>query len=1327
MPFAMIAITLLLLTAFYGIVCYSVEQKEDNTENITEELMSISDGIEDTEKYIEAGLGNIINDISTNADGGNLLKRIETFESIKESWFKDTFPLRDNGSSVELVEHNIELSLKNMSLSSDEAYDKNVASYLEASGTVTVRYITESTETEEILSIEATGLSGLPFIINSATKFELSSSSGQSILSEMISYQLTALAQYRILNGFGSVSESGEKGTDSIITNDDVKAAFRSSLSVLESICFRSNGEDINEYHSNEHIDMAELLIADDNGNITLDLSSIFSQTIVSLIDVILVRWFDLIGGGILLDIIDTVVDVIRNCVNCIVSFFTGGTVDRSSGTYYLKELMNNYDIDERSFRYLDAGSYSIMYGGGTYDVGNGETVTIPAMTIDGDYRNVDLFDWGGWDGFVDSYHGGRNDIREYIKTYIHSIANGIASGIGVVTIESDPYDDTSLIDNLEKGIDDALNNGWNNTMNLIDSTVSKEKVSDPLYSAMYRKIVDCRESIYHESQTESAIINNIKGTLTAYIVENYGTMADDSLIDIVIDEIVTTGQIEKCSDYYSDKVSEKMDLFSGVLTKVPKDTNSFIKQLIINAGKQAFRDLGIFGMLKNSAVCMCNEMISCMNVNSQSGLIGLENDDSYLLYDGYGNSHREYVSVNDDYQIDVKITSAIDNDSKNWHNVGFDEISMASYTATCTVRIDAEIDYDVGSYTSVLGSLGAYDARYSNCIAFNTCLDIPLVSGWGLAGVSYQPSTNIFIELWEKLLEFLEPILGPLVELYNAIESVFNRCSTAIVEISAFITELVTKIYEILMIPLELLIDFAESATDTIASCLVKAFNLGLNKQTIVLGLFGFTLKIETKLASMFKTTKTLAKVTVEKTIGDTTASVFLEIKQKSDRYLMQFGGDIVNDLFKIDVDVDPLMKFGKELVSIDGYVRDVAFDISLPKIETYDEIEVKLSDVPGVSETISNIPLPISGVKGSFDMGFELKYNLPMNSGLVINEFESNPLGDDAGKEWAEIYNGTLSPIDVTGYILSPGSDNERSVTLSGTIEPLGHMVVYFNEESLCNGKTKNYNGEKLTLFDDEGNKINETGWKKDSANNDFSWQRKTDGASTWVFKKSTEGKANGNLLDANVLEEKFVVQQMELAIESALDRFDGHLKSYDDVSEFLKYVIQYFIKNLITKIADCIVSAMVYLQFELTDYTSSMHGGIRVALMMDSDLVEEGLKWILSQIGFLTDYVKSPSCDNPAETICENTYLSTTIYAEVSTPSFLRTIGERVNIGVTAAVNIAGLCSLVGIDEGKWKARIGLVLEDVPAKLLPSPLRKNTDKHCDLWLIKAEFGEK
>lgn len=77
-------------------------------------------------------------------------------------------------------------------------------------------------------------------------------------------------------------------------------------------------------------------------------------------------------------------------------------------------------------------------------------------------------------------------------------------------------------------------------------------------------------------------------------------------------------------------------------------------------------------------------------------------------------------------------------------------------------------------------------------------------------------------------------------------------------------------------------------------------------------------------------------------------------------------------------------------------------------------------------------------------------------LSQALVINEIMSNPIGDDGGREWIEVYNNSSSTIDIATLTLSiKGGSFVSAIPLSGgtSVSPWGYAIV----GSTVSGATK------------------------------------------------------------------------------------------------------------------------------------------------------------------------------------------------------------------------------------------------------------------------------
>ena len=133
------------------------------------------------------------------------------------------------------------------------------------------------------------------------------------------------------------------------------------------------------------------------------------------------------------------------------------------------------------------------------------------------------------------------------------------------------------------------------------------------------------------------------------------------------------------------------------------------------------------------------------------------------------------------------------------------------------------------------------------------------------------------------------------------------------------------------------------------------------------------------------------------------------------------------------------------------------------------------------------------------------------------MINEVETNPTGSDTS-EFVELYNPTAKEIDIGEWSLVPSSTWKTYVIPSGTIIEPQSFVAFTH----VNFWFKDF-GETVTLFDVNGNLIDETPLIKDLEDDGNSWQRVTDGFDTnsvsdWELKRLTPKSSNGIIIDAD-----------------------------------------------------------------------------------------------------------------------------------------------------------------------------------------------------------------
>jgi hypothetical protein len=89
----------------------------------------------------------------------------------------------------------------------------------------------------------------------------------------------------------------------------------------------------------------------------------------------------------------------------------------------------------------------------------------------------------------------------------------------------------------------------------------------------------------------------------------------------------------------------------------------------------------------------------------------------------------------------------------------------------------------------------------------------------------------------------------------------------------------------------------------------------------------------------------------------------------------------------------IDPFMDMFRHMVEVRGLVDGACVELVMPEVSSYRKVTFSLSDIPGVGALMSNIPLPMPGLKGSVNAGVYLKVLEGRTDQVVINEYELNP----------------------------------------------------------------------------------------------------------------------------------------------------------------------------------------------------------------------------------------------------------------------------------------------------------------------------------------------
>jgi hypothetical protein len=852
----------------------------------------------------------------------------------------------------------------------------------------------------------------------------------------------------------------------------------------------------------------------------------------------------------------------------------------------------------------------------------------------------------------------------------------------------------------------------------MMESVVRSYKVIDTMYVAIYDHMAANRDDAFGITQLKNNIRSAIKASVARAVDEQYGTPLDPSVIDSVVGLLMGTDGVVSVIDDYEGIAAERMELFGEMLNNVEKNMNSIFKDLAVMVVRYGMDLMGIYPRVERKMNSLVAEMAEFISLTSMSEMYDLPGVGSFTLTDGSGNIVKEYITAECEVELSVRMTPPAKS-RENVHYVGLFEGREASYSSMFRIDVVADLKYEAKASSSLMMMLGTYDSAVAGTSHSEFDLAIAVMSGWALAGVSYSPSTTVVDDVINLFIKLIEPLLKPLYELKKMADRILNVMTTMIMRAVEFATDLLTKLYNAIMLPLEKFTELANNALGKVFEGMMAIINITLGSQTFGFELNGMRFEVITDIFGELSKRTSVTKIKLTMPVFGVTLSAMLEVKKdKNNNFSFTGRVTAAADTWNIDVMIDPLMKVRKNIVEINGTFRGVDIHATLPHVVQYDEFELRLSDIPGFGTILSNIPLPIPGLKGSIDAGFEVKYNLPYIYGVVINEFELNPPGTDAGNEWIELYNSTVSSVNLDGYLIVPFSNAAKSYTIRDkVIGPGERVVITFPTQFLNNTK------ESIALYDPDGNVVDHTPVKNDTADDDRTWQRETDASAKWVFKKGTKGEDNGGKMMGGGPIRAAVVQCVIDAGNQTFKEMGSKVVGPDGVALFLKRVIELTIQNAINMIANCVVSASIFIELAVSDVTGSAHSGIRFSLVLGKDLIRDGLTWAVGQVTSMMKNIDNPTGMTPKQIVSDDIYFQVMIFAQVTTPKILGPLGGKVGItaGVVVECNLSAMCALFGKGNGNWRVNVGLVLEDIPTHLVPPMIKTDPEKRTDIWLFR------
>ncbi|MDD1747379.1 MAG: lamin tail domain-containing protein [Methanomassiliicoccales archaeon] len=1216
-----------------------------------------------------------------------------------------------------------------------------------------------------------------PLLLDRLGTFDRSVTGGKNRLENLVRYELSSLAQWRALCGWGASAASGGKATSLLLTEDDARRALELALMIVEVECFGSFDQvsavevlegfpcpmDASELASilqqMEPFDPADVFLAL-NGAIELDVKKVLAQALYASMDVIALRWLDYLRVIDLAEVTDGLAIGASVAMNDALATVTGEDNLQRASMDWIKGRLEGSDYSEEEYRWVNYASMDAMvliphrtYVFRDYE---GKEVTEDLGGYQGlDFPSLDVLCQDCWKDFMVKFREGSFTSGKVIREFIGTIAEAIAEGWNIQSsgIVLDPFDDRTMMDEVKQAVLAALHSVDDWMPDCQARALEGLPQNDPLGQSLADFIGAEWQEAFHMAEAVDAAIDSLSGRLVREALTKNGIFEEGSakgyaeIVSYDIKNDPAWGARDKVQDAFTSGLSESLMILKAVFSNIT-----------LPQSKVQFRD-ALVAFSQGAIDCVpgvrwaimegCSKMLE--DASLASGLRvdrcwAIPTPDRVNLQLAGGRHVIEKLQPElrlpwgqDDGSLQIDIVSPLENDGSMGHaNVHLTEprnASFAAYQSSFKVLI-------TGAVGVTLSCSGDLSRQITAASKVSVTSEMPIALGmsftcssaWPLQGVDYAPTFTLDGELGKTFMKLwcgLTSVLGWLTSTANA---VFTLLQELVTDLISYAAQTIQALSEVLVAIVQEVQDLIDGAIGSLIGWMADALTELIGSRSIKLEFAGMRIIFDFSATDIFLgRSKEYVRVTVSTCLLGAQLTIqarFVDIYRQ--------GPDVITNMSLSGEDwsaeclLDPRMMVMDHFVEMRGRFHDLVLELNMPEVVAYDKRTFRLSDVPGLGQALSRIPLPIPGLLASIDLGLEIRYDSPISNHVVINEVELNPPGSDPGREWVELYNPSNQAVDLIGWTLRTAhGDQTVSQIGDSTLQPKSHLVVMFLGQSLDNGGEAGYPlGESIALISSEGKKVDSAPYVSDHYNDARTWQRTFDGSDRWEFQDSTRDGPNALLaVDYNDIE------QLERALADAVARAFAMLGDVeldlDSLAEMLQAAINEVVDTIIEVISRSIVDMSLFIEVGLQDYSESFTGTIRFSLLITGEGVRDVFLWVADMLRIALADLLNPTAVVPSAhsigEVLDDVYLRLSVFGTAGLPKLLSSAvsAQRFNFGANVELNLAALLpSMEGVGNGT--IGFGVLFEGVPGGLLRSMYPVDADQLVDVWLIRARLHQ-
>ena len=1355
MPFSVIAVLLLVLSSVSIALVYGIDDRNGRSEIPVEVLERMKSRMDDTVQEVArlayAAALETIND----AQGLNETAVRESFNLSINASLDDAYPSLD-GSIRTDVEHKLKLQFLRASLEESYAlYGQDMATWEGASvpayfviyGNYSINVSCPQGHLNREVEMDQEVYVPLPLLMYRLDRLSRTAVP-RGELESVVRYELSALAQDRVLRGYGSGAKTGAESTVAVITEEDVIRAINLALVLEELRYFQDAGStgnaELDEATSDLYgtIDPADLFLAS-YGEGSIDLAPIVAQALTARADAITLKWLDYFGIINLLNLAEDIYEWGKQTLTDTIDFLTGGDSDQAAITEYVTNAMIEAGFQQYDYRWFsyghpdcvvilpdrkmclidDQGGYYYYTFHGKYNI---------------DFLAVDLFSSPEWGELNRQFRSETHAAAEALKSYLQVIATGVAShcSLPVVSLTLDPTDGKNYLEEIDEQIREAFREGSSWLRPAIDRASELADAREGLAQGVmdfldrrWKELFRMNESMYHAAEGLSwTLAYQLNGT-EHFSEATIAKVQQRVFADLLGDYWGAKEEIESIFQYRAGLILEKLQ--QGLSQKTVGG-NGFIEGLICDGISSI---PGIDSIMTGSAL---DTIVSIMEgFDSQGGgvLIPISNCGIELrLADGQQRVEEFKVSSvavrmgagSEVGCVDVMIKEPWQYDRANSsypnrHVTNLLEMTSTPYLTQWGVEYHGSVKVTVSAREG-----SGINVPTTALISLDGSFSIIAFSGWGLKGVVYDPTTTLREDIRDFLVKAWDFLCSAVTAVGGLIAQAFNFFSQLVSDLLAYATRPLEVLNQLLTSALEAIKDVSTDLLGNLIGALADTASAILGGTTIHLSILGVTVSliIGPSDSALIGAEDRIRADLVMSVPGATITSSVRVLRLSDGDHTIAGTVSIGGDDWSADITLDPLTKVYEHQVEVRGYMGGHILEIVAPEVERVQKASFALSDIPLLSTALQSIPSPVPGTKFSLDAGMELSFNVLDRRTVLINEVELNPAGKDHSREWVELFNPSDHAVDVTGWSLATSRGQQHIERLDGTIPAHGYLVHRFTGQALDNGEVKGFPlEESVVLLDASGKRIDSAPWLKDLGNDDRSWQRSFDGSSRWEMRDASEGASNGLVL----LSEIDTSGLVDLIADCFMESFGRFVDEGMDIATLDDIITDALLRlrdRLLDMVEATVSSISFFVKLGLADATGSAGGGLKMALVYDGRAVRACLDWLIDAVGEVLRDPLNPlaaglRAEVPVEALADHVYVQVGAYVSIGAPDMI----GKIKVSATAVIKVS--LRTLGLFEGNgdWELSFGLVISGVH-ELKAMGAKISTGGCYDVWAMRGSL---